>query len=77
MNKAWRDKHMLHLYGALSSNEASVLAQARMEHCGLNAYLFRKKTVRRASTKAAMRQWYMCCCAPIGILKPARCRGKR
>ncbi|KAL1581903.1 hypothetical protein WHR41_09480 [Cladosporium halotolerans] len=43
MDKAWSGKHTLHLYGALSSDEASILVQARTEHCGLNACLFRKK----------------------------------
>ena len=36
-------QHTLRLYGALSSDEASILVQARTEHCGLNACLFRKK----------------------------------
>ncbi len=35
-------KPSLRLYGALSSDEASILVQARTEHCGLNACLFRK-----------------------------------
>ena len=43
MDKAWSGKHTLRLYGALSSDEASILVQARTEHCGLNACLFRKK----------------------------------
>jgi hypothetical protein len=43
MGKAWSGRHTLRLYGALFSDEASILVQARMEHCGLNAYLFRKK----------------------------------
>jgi ribonuclease HI len=43
MDKAWSGKHTLSLYGALSSDEASILVQARTEHCGLNACLFRKK----------------------------------
>ena len=43
MDKAWSGKHMLRLYGALSSDEASILVQARTEHCGLHACLFRKK----------------------------------
>jgi hypothetical protein len=29
--------------GALSSNEASILMQALIEHCGLNSCLFRKE----------------------------------
>jgi hypothetical protein len=41
--KAWSGKHMVHLYGALSSNEASILLQARTGHYGLNACLSRKK----------------------------------
>lgn len=43
MDKAWSGKHTLRLYGALTSDEASILVQARTEHCGLNACLFRKK----------------------------------
>jgi hypothetical protein len=43
MDKAWSGKHTLSLHGALSSDEASILVQARTEHCGLNACLFRKK----------------------------------
>jgi ribonuclease HI len=43
MDKAWSGKHTLRLYGALSSDEASILMLARMEHCGLNACLFIKK----------------------------------
>jgi ribonuclease HI len=43
LDKAWSGKHTLRLYGALSSDEASILVQARTEHCGLNACLFRKK----------------------------------
>lgn len=43
MDKAWSGKHTLNLYGALSSDEASILVQARTEHRGLNACLFRKK----------------------------------
>jgi hypothetical protein len=43
MDRAWSGKHTLRLYGALSSDEASILVQARTEHCGLNACLFRKK----------------------------------
>jgi ribonuclease HI len=43
MDKALSGKHTLRLYGALSSDEASILVQARTEHCGLNACLFRKK----------------------------------
>ena len=43
MDKAWSGKHTLSLYRALSSDEASILVQARTEHCGLNACLFRKK----------------------------------
>jgi hypothetical protein len=43
MDKAWLGKHTLRLYGALSSDEASILVQARTEHYGLNACLFRKK----------------------------------
>jgi ribonuclease HI len=43
IDKAWSGKHTLRLYGALSSDEASILVQARTEHCGLNACLFRKK----------------------------------
>jgi hypothetical protein len=45
MGKAWLGKHTFRLYGALSSDEASILVQARPEHCGLNACLFRKKLV--------------------------------
>ena len=43
MDRAWSGKHTLRLYGALSSDEASILVQAWTEHCGLNACLFRKK----------------------------------
>jgi len=43
MDRAWSASHTLRLYGALSSDEASILVQARTEHCGLNACLFRKK----------------------------------
>jgi hypothetical protein len=43
MDRAWSGKHKLRLYGALSSDEASILVQARTEHCGLNACLFRKR----------------------------------
>lgn len=43
MDKAWSGKHTLRRYGALTSDEASILVQARTEHCGLNACLFRKK----------------------------------
>lgn len=43
MDRAWSGGHTLRLYGALSSDEASILVQARTEHCGLNACLFRKK----------------------------------
>lgn len=43
MDRAWSGKHTLRLYGALSSDESSILVQARTEHCGLNACLFRKK----------------------------------
>jgi len=34
MDKAWSGKHRLSLYGELSSDEASILVQARTEHCG-------------------------------------------
>ena len=43
MDKAWSGRHTLRLYGALSSDEASILVQARTEHCGLNACLSRKR----------------------------------
>lgn len=43
MDRAWSGRHTLRLYGALSSDEASILVQARTGHCGLNACLFRKK----------------------------------
>jgi hypothetical protein len=43
MDKAWSGRHTLRLYGALSSDEASILVQARTEHCGLNACLFRNR----------------------------------
>lgn len=43
MVEVWADKHTLRLHGALSSDEASILVQARTERCGLNACLFRKK----------------------------------
>jgi hypothetical protein len=43
MDNAWSGKHTLRLYGALSSDEGSILVQAWTEHCGLNACLFRKK----------------------------------
>jgi hypothetical protein len=43
MDKAWLGKHTHRLYRALSFDEASVLVQARTEHCALNACLFRKK----------------------------------
>jgi hypothetical protein len=49
MDKAWSDKHTLRLYGALSFNGASILGQARTEHCGLDACLFRKKCCESAS----------------------------
>jgi hypothetical protein len=42
-DKAWSGKHTLSLYGALASDEASILVPARTEHCGLNACLSRKK----------------------------------
>jgi hypothetical protein len=35
--------HTHRLYRALSFDEASILVQARTEHCALNACLFRKK----------------------------------
>lgn len=43
MDKAWSGKHALGPPGALSSDDAFILVQARTEHCGLNACLFRKK----------------------------------
>jgi hypothetical protein len=43
MHRAWSGKHTLNLYGALSSDKASILVQARTEHCGLIACLFNKK----------------------------------
>lgn len=43
MDKAWSVKHNPNLCGMLTSDEASILVQAWMEHCGLNACLFRKK----------------------------------
>jgi hypothetical protein len=43
MNKTWSGKHTFRLYGALSSDEASILVQARTEHCELNACLSRMK----------------------------------
>jgi hypothetical protein len=51
MDKAWSGKHTLRLYGALSSDEASILMQARTEYCGLNACLFRKKLVDSPACK--------------------------
>jgi hypothetical protein len=41
VNKA-SGKHTRRLSGALSSDEASILEQARTEHCRLNACLFRR-----------------------------------
>jgi hypothetical protein len=43
MGKAWSSKHTFRFYGALSSDEASILVQARAEYCGLKVALFRKK----------------------------------
>lgn len=43
MDRAWSGEHTFRLYGALSSNDASILVQERTEHYGLNACLFRKK----------------------------------
>jgi hypothetical protein len=43
MDKAWSGKHTLRFYGALSSDEASILVQARAEYYGLNVCSFRKK----------------------------------
>ena len=79
MDKAWSGQYTIRLYGALSSDEASILVQARTEHCGLDACLFRKKlqTVQRASAGWAMRQCYTCCCAANGTLTPARSCRKR
>ncbi|OQN95262.1 hypothetical protein B0A48_18586 [Cryoendolithus antarcticus] len=39
----WSGDHTLRLYGTLSSDKAYILLQARTQHCGLNACLFRKK----------------------------------
>lgn len=50
MDKAWSGKHTLRLYGALTSNEASILVQARTERCGLNACLFSKKKLAGSPT---------------------------
>jgi hypothetical protein len=74
MGKVWLGKHTLRLYRALSSDEASILVQARPEHYGLNACLFRKKLVDSplVSVGTATRQYYMCCYASIGMLKPAK-----
>lgn len=44
-------QHTLRLYGALSSDEASVLMQTRMEHCGRNAFLSRTMRVERLVCK--------------------------
>jgi hypothetical protein len=43
MGKAWSGRHTLYLYGALSSDEAFILVQARAEHYRSNTCLFRKK----------------------------------
>jgi hypothetical protein len=79
MDQAWSGKHTLRLYGALSPDEASILVQARTEHCGLNACLFSRSSqaVRRASADAAMRQCYTYCCVAISMLKLARRCGKQ
>jgi hypothetical protein len=45
MDRASSVTHTLRLYGALSSDEASILVQARTEHYGLNACRFRKRLV--------------------------------
>ena len=43
MDRAWSGRHTLQLYGALTSDEASISVHARTKHCGLKACLFRKK----------------------------------
>jgi hypothetical protein len=78
MDKAWSSKHTLRLYGALSSDEASILVEARTERCGLNACLFRKKLAdspackcgRDSATRgAALRE---VCSNPQGVAGSSR-----
>jgi ribonuclease HI len=75
MDKAWSGKHTLRLYGALSSDEASILVQARTEHCGLSACLFRKKLADSPACECG--QCYTCCCAANCMLKPVKRCGKQ
>jgi hypothetical protein len=73
MDKAWSGEHTLRLYGALSSDEASTLVQARTEHCGLSACLFRTKLADSPAT----RRCCTCCCAATSMLKPAKHCGRQ
>jgi len=41
MDKVWLGKHRLRLHGIMSSDEVSILVQARTEHCALNICLCR------------------------------------
>jgi hypothetical protein len=41
MDQALPGKHTLQLYGSLTSDQASILIQARTGHCRLNQYLSR------------------------------------
>jgi hypothetical protein len=45
MDKAWSSKHTLRHYGALTSDETSILVQAQTEYCRLKACSFREKLV--------------------------------
>jgi hypothetical protein len=48
MDQALPGKHTLRLYGALTSDQAATLIQARTGHCRLNRYLARIGSVESA-----------------------------
>jgi hypothetical protein len=79
MDKAWSGKHTLHLYRALSSEEASILVQTRRSTAGSTPVCSGRSSqiVQLVSADAATRQCYTCCSAAVCMLKPSKRCGKQ
>lgn len=79
MDKAWSGKHTLRLYGALSSDGASIWCKLGQSTAGSTPVSSGRssQTVRRVGADAAMRQCCTCCCAAICMLKLAKHCGKQ
>jgi len=66
LDQALPGQHTLRLYGAFSSEQASILIQARTGHCGLNQYLSRIGIVEEAKcprgTNDEVVRYVICVC---------------